>query len=45
MVTQKLMRTYTVTRLAMVVILDGNSEIDAHMWIEIGNLIRLRHFF
>ena len=29
----------------MVLIIDGNSGIGAHMWSEIGNLISLRHFF
>ena len=29
---------------SVVFILAGNSEIDAHMWSEIGNLICLRHW-
>ena len=29
----------------MVFILDGNSEIDAHGWIDLGYEISLRHLF
>ena len=33
------------TDLVMVLILDGNSDISAHFWSEIGALICLRHLF
>ena len=33
------------TMYCMVLILDGNSEIGAHLWCDIGQLICLKHLF